>query len=48
VDEDHPRLADLRRILIAACAPAFLKTEGLPRYLDAALDHLERGLRRFA
>ena len=48
VDEDHPRLADLRRILIAACAPAFLRTEGVPRYLDAALDRLERGLRRFA
>lgn len=48
VDEDHPRLADLRRILLAACAPAFLRTEGVPAYLDAALDHLERGLRRFA
>ncbi len=48
VDEDHPRLADLRRILIAACAPAFLKTEGVPSYLDAALDRLERGLRRLA
>ncbi len=48
VDEEHPRLADLRRILLAACAPAFLKTEGVPVYLDAALDHLERALRRFA
>ena len=48
VDEDHARLADLRRILLAACAPAFLRTEGVPAYLDAALDHLERGLRRFA
>ena len=48
VEEDHPRIADLRRILIAACAPAFLRTEGIPVYVDAALDQLERGLRRFA
>jgi hypothetical protein len=44
VDEDYPRLAMIRRALMAATAPKFLKSEGDPRHLDACLDWLERGL----
>jgi Ser/Thr protein kinase RdoA (MazF antagonist) len=44
VDEDYPRLAMIRRALMAATAPRFLKSEGDPRHLDACLDWLERAL----
>ena len=44
VDEDYPRLAMIRRALMAATAPKFLKSEGDPRHLDACLDWLDRAL----
>jgi hypothetical protein len=44
VEEDYPRLAMIRRALMAATAPKFLKSEGDPRHLDACLDWLERAL----
>lgn len=37
VSETDYHLADIRRVLLAATAPAFLRTEGNPRYLDACL-----------
>ncbi len=40
--EDHTQLATIRRILLAACVPAFLDREGHPVYLAAALDTLEK------
>lgn len=46
IGDDHPRLADIRRILLAACVPAFLRTEGVPTYVKAALEQLEDGLHR--
>ncbi|MCH2135873.1 MAG: aminoglycoside phosphotransferase family protein [Phycisphaerales bacterium] len=36
-DEDHT-LADIRRLLMAATAPAFLRTEGHPKHLQACLE----------
>jgi hypothetical protein len=42
--EDHTAIANFRRVLMAATAPAFLAREGNPRYLAAALDMLERTL----
>jgi Ser/Thr protein kinase RdoA (MazF antagonist) len=41
VDEEYPRLAMIRRALLAATAPKFMKTEGHPRHLAACLDWLE-------
>lgn len=38
---DHRTIANLRRALMAACVPAFLEGEGLPRYVNAALERLE-------
>jgi len=46
-DDDEIALADVRRVLMAASAPAFLRTEGDPVYLKAALDTLERLLPAF-
>jgi aminoglycoside phosphotransferase (APT) family kinase protein len=46
--EDHAELADLRRVLMAATAPAFAAREGSARYLDAALHVLEQALPRVA
>ncbi|MCH2160835.1 MAG: aminoglycoside phosphotransferase family protein [Phycisphaerales bacterium] len=43
--DDHPHLADLRRALYAATAPAFLRTEG-GLHLAASLDRLEQALQR--
>ena len=43
--DDYPILADLRRALYAATAPAFLKTEG-GAHLKASLDRLEQALQR--
>jgi hypothetical protein len=40
--EDYGDLANIRRVLVAGAAPAFLRTDGNPRYLDAALGMLER------
>jgi len=38
------RLAEIRRVLLAATAPAYLKSEGNPVYLAACLDVLENAL----
>jgi hypothetical protein len=45
VGDDHQRLATTRRLLLAATAPAFLKSEGAPNYMAACLERLESGLR---
>jgi len=42
--DDYQMLANVRRVLMAATIPAFLKQEGHPRYLQAALDVLNRTL----
>lgn len=42
--EDYTLLANVRRVLMAATAPAFLAREGHPKYLHAALEMLERCL----
>ncbi len=47
VSDDDIALADVRRTLMAASAPSFLRTEGDPVYLKAALDTLERLLPSF-
>lgn len=39
---DYALLANVRRVLMAASAPAFLHHEGHPAYLEAALGTLER------
>ncbi len=44
VDDDYPRLAMIRRALLAATAPRFLRSEGDPRYLEACLDRLTQAL----
>jgi hypothetical protein len=44
VDSDWPRLAMIRRALLAATAPKFIKSEGHPVYLDACLSWLEIAL----
>jgi hypothetical protein len=40
--ENASDLANVRRVLMAATAPAFLSTEGHPAHLAAALELLER------
>jgi hypothetical protein len=40
--DDYQETANLRRVLTAACAPAYLQREGNPAYLAAALETLER------
>ena len=45
-DENYARLADIRRVLLAGSAPAFLRTEGNPLVLKANLDVLEETLPR--
>ncbi len=47
VGEEDFELAEVRRMLMAASTPAFLRTEGDPVYLKAALSVLERLLPRF-
>jgi len=47
VNEDAFVLADVRRVLMAASAPSFLRTEGDPIYLKSALGVLERLLPSF-
>lgn len=45
--ESHwPRLADVRRVLLAGSAPAFLQNEGNPLHIRAALGVLEQALAR--
>ncbi len=44
MDDDYPRLAMIRRALLAATAPRFLRSEGDPRYLEACLDRLTQAL----
>ncbi|MBT5658284.1 MAG: phosphotransferase [Phycisphaerae bacterium] len=46
VRDDAHQLADVRRILMAATAPAFLSTEGHPRHLSGALAQLTAALSR--
>jgi hypothetical protein len=41
-ESDYAELADVRRLLTAACVPALLEREGNPRYLHAALEMTER------
>ncbi|MBX3386258.1 MAG: phosphotransferase [Phycisphaeraceae bacterium] len=40
--EDYTLLANVRRVLMAACVPCFLTHEGHPKYVRAALETLER------
>lgn len=44
--ENHTRLADIRRVLLAGSAPAFLRTEGNPIVLKINLDVLEETMQR--
>ncbi len=44
VEEDYARLAMIRRALLAASAPRFLRTEGHPIHLQACLHWLETAL----
>ena len=39
---DYKRVADLKRLLAAACAPAFLPHEGHPLYLASCLETMNR------
>lgn len=48
VDEAYPRLATIRRGLLAATAPAHLRIEGSPRYLAACLGCLEQTVRELS
>lgn len=43
-DDAYGDLAMVRRVLMAACAPAVIDREGNPRYLHAALEIIERCL----
>lgn len=44
-NDDYAELANLRRVLMGACAPAVLEQEGgSPKYLHAALEVLDRSL----
>ena len=45
VDEGDSRLALVRRVLLAATAPHYLRSEGHPRHLMACLEWVERGLK---
>ncbi len=40
--EGYAELANIRRVMIASCVPAFLQREGHPAYLDGALGVLEK------
>ncbi len=42
VSDDSGELANIRRVLMAACVPAFLHREGHPSYLEGALNVLEK------
>lgn len=43
-DGDYGRLASVRRVLTASCAPALIEREGNKAYLDAALEIIRRNL----
>jgi hypothetical protein len=43
-DGDYGRLASVRRVLTASCAPALIEREGNKPYLDAALEIIRRNL----
>ncbi|MEO1129990.1 MAG: phosphotransferase [Planctomycetota bacterium] len=43
-EDNYAELANVRRVLMAAVAPAFLHREGHPKYLEAALGVLDRVL----
>jgi hypothetical protein len=43
-DDQYPDIANIRRVLTAACAPALIEREGNPKYLHAALELIERTL----
>lgn len=47
-DDDYQKLADIRRCLLAATAPRFMKSEGHPKYLQACLERLEQSLSQVA
>ncbi len=40
--EEASELANIRRVLLAACVPAYLEREGHPAYMAASLERLER------
>lgn len=42
--DDYNELANIRRVLLGACVPAFLHREGHPAYLEASLGVLENTL----
>lgn len=44
VSDDDARLASIRRVLLGATAPAFMKSEGHPLHLAACLEQVEKGL----
>lgn len=44
VESEYPRLAMIRRALLAATAPKFIRSEGHPQYLGACLQRLEGAL----
>jgi len=46
--EDYQQLASLRRAMLAATAPRFMKTEGSPAHLHACLERLETSLHELA
>jgi aminoglycoside phosphotransferase (APT) family kinase protein len=39
---DYGAVANLRRVLMAACAPVWVAVDGHPRYLHAALETIDR------
>jgi aminoglycoside phosphotransferase (APT) family kinase protein len=41
-DGDYGTLANLRRLLMASCAPVYFAEDGHPRYLHAALETIDR------
>lgn len=43
-DDSYSELAMVRRVLMAACVPAFVEHEGHPKYTHAALELLEKTL----
>jgi hypothetical protein len=45
---DYGALANVRRVLMAACAPVYLEHEGNPRYLHAALETIDKVLPQVA
>lgn len=47
-DGDYGMVANVRRVLMAACAPVYLAREGHPKYLHAALETIDRLLPQVA